>query len=44
MVGGLGMETVGKIVHADSAAKPAENDSELLERARQIGRTLAGGD
>ena len=42
MVGGLGMEFVGKILHFDSAAKPAKHDTELLEKARQIGLALAG--
>ena len=42
MVGGLGFETVGQIIHVDSHARPAANDAELLERARQIGRRLAG--
>lgn len=44
MVGGLGMKTVGKIVHVDSHAKPAKDDAALLEQARQIGRKLAGAD
>jgi multimeric flavodoxin WrbA len=42
MVGGLDMQYVGKIVHVDSAAKPAKHDAELLEKARQIGLALAG--
>jgi multimeric flavodoxin WrbA len=42
MVGGLGMETVGQILHADSAANPAKDDAALLEQARGIGRALAG--
>jgi len=42
MVGGLDMQYVGKIVHTDSAAKPAKHDAELLENARQIGLALAG--
>jgi len=42
MIGGLTSDTVGGIVHADSAANPAENDSELLEQARQLGRKLVG--
>jgi len=42
MVGGLDMEFVGKIVHADSAANPAKDDAELLEKARRIGLALAG--
>jgi multimeric flavodoxin WrbA len=42
MVGGLDMEEVGRIVHANSAAKPAKRDPELLDRARRIGLALAG--
>jgi multimeric flavodoxin WrbA len=42
MVGGLGMEAVGKIVHVNSADMPAKDDAALLEEARQIGRRLAG--
>jgi multimeric flavodoxin WrbA len=42
MVGGLDMQYVGKIVHFDSAANPAKHDTELLEKARQIGLALAG--
>ena len=42
IVGGLDMQYVGKIVHTDSAAKPAKNDAELLEKARHIGLALAG--
>jgi hypothetical protein len=42
MIGGLDMQYVGKIVHFDSAAKPAKDDSELLEKARLIGLALAG--
>ena len=42
MVGGLDMQYVGKIVHFDSAAKPAKHDSELLKKARRIGLALAG--
>ncbi len=42
MVGGLDMKYVGKIVHTDSAAKPAKHDAELLEKARHIGLELAG--
>lgn len=42
MVGGLGMETVGTIVHADSLDRPARHDAELLDRARRIGLRLAG--
>jgi multimeric flavodoxin WrbA len=44
MVGGLGMKSVGKIVHVDSHARPAKDDTALLEQARQIGRRLAGAD
>lgn len=44
MIGGLGMETVGSIVHADSAENPSRADAALLEKARQIGRRLAGQD
>jgi multimeric flavodoxin WrbA len=40
MVGGLGMETVGEIVHVNSQVKPAREDRELMELARQIGRKL----
>jgi len=36
------MQYVGKIVHFDSAANPAKHDTELLEKARQIGLALAG--
>ena len=42
MVGGLDMQYVGKIVHFDSADKPAKQDADLLEKARQIGLALAG--
>ena len=42
MVGGLGMETVGKIVHTNSAENPSKSDAALLEEARQLGRKLAG--
>jgi multimeric flavodoxin WrbA len=42
MVGGLGMEYVGKILHFDSHTKPAKDDTELLEKARRIGLALAG--
>lgn len=42
MVGGLGMQYVGKIVHFDSHVKPAKDDAELLEKAHQIGLALAG--
>jgi multimeric flavodoxin WrbA len=42
MVGGLGMESVGKIVHVDSQAKPARGNRDLLAQAHRIGRTLAG--
>ncbi len=42
MVGGLGLETVGKIVHVNSLTKPASEDHELLATARQIGRKLLG--
>jgi len=42
MVGGLGLETVGKILHVNSAEKPAKDDPELLEQARRIGLKLAG--
>jgi multimeric flavodoxin WrbA len=42
MVGNLGMEAVGKIVHVDSQANPAKQDPTLLEQARQIGSRLAG--
>jgi multimeric flavodoxin WrbA len=42
MVGGLDMQFKGKIVHTDSAANPAKNDAELLEKARRIGLALAG--
>lgn len=42
MIGGLGMEKVGGIVHSDSHIKPAKADPGLLDRARGIGRALAG--
>jgi multimeric flavodoxin WrbA len=42
MVGGLGMETVGTIVHANSHDRPARHDAALLDRARRIGLRLAG--
>ncbi|MFC1825156.1 flavodoxin family protein [Thermodesulfobacteriota bacterium] len=42
MVGSLGMEKVGQIVHVDSDLRPARSDQELLEMARAIGRKLAG--
>jgi multimeric flavodoxin WrbA len=42
MVGGLGMETVGKIVHVNSLTNPAREDHKLLAKARQIGRKLLG--
>ena len=42
MVGGLDMQFMGKIVHTDSAANPAKDDAELLEKARRIGLALAG--
>jgi multimeric flavodoxin WrbA len=42
MVGGLGMEYVGKILHFDSHTKPAKDDPDLLEKAHQIGLALAG--
>jgi multimeric flavodoxin WrbA len=42
MIGGLTSETVGGIVHADSEARPAKDDPELLDRARALGRKLAG--
>jgi hypothetical protein len=42
MVGGLDMQYVGKIVHCNSAAEPAKNDAELLDKARRIGLALAG--
>jgi len=40
--GGLGMETVGKIIHVNSHIQPAKDDPELLEAARQVGKRLAG--
>ena len=40
---GLGMTSVGKIVHANSKEKPAKDDSVLLEEAHKIGIKLAGG-
>jgi len=39
---GFGMKEVGRIVHSDSAASPAEKDDALLEEAFLIGRRLAG--
>ncbi len=42
MIGGLGLESVGRIVHVNSHETPAEGDEALLRQARQIGRRLAG--
>ena len=42
MVGGLGMENVGRIVHINSHLDPAKDNGELLGQARRIGRRLAG--
>jgi multimeric flavodoxin WrbA len=42
MIGGLGMESAGKIIHANSHVNPAKDAPDLLERAKQIGRALAG--
>jgi len=41
MIGGLGMESVGRIVHLNSQERPAEEDEALLREARLIGRRLA---
>ncbi len=38
---GLGMEEAGRIIHTNSHFDPAEGNSDLLEKARSIGRTLA---
>ncbi|MEE9913108.1 MAG: flavodoxin family protein [Deltaproteobacteria bacterium] len=37
---GLGMTVVGKILHTESADKPAAGNRELLERAFEIGRKM----
>jgi multimeric flavodoxin WrbA len=37
---GLGMDVVGKIIHAESAEKPAAGNRDLLERAFDIGRKM----
>lgn len=39
---GLGMQEVGRIIHADSHVSPASKNEALLEEARAIGRRLAG--
>ena len=36
MVGGLDMQYAGKIVHTDSSANPAKNDTELLENPELV--------
>lgn len=41
---GFGMEEVGRIIHTSSAKVPAKDDHDLLEKARSIGRRLAGGE
>nr|MBP7342751.1 flavodoxin family protein [Syntrophaceae bacterium] len=38
--GGLGFEGVGRILHTQSADKPAASDRALLERAFDIGRKM----
>ncbi len=38
--GGLGMNEVGRIVHANSQLSPAIDDGDLLEEARRIGQKL----
>lgn len=37
---GLGMDVVGRVIHTESAEKPAAGDRELLERAFDIGRKM----
>lgn len=37
---GLGMDVVGKIIHTDSAEKPATGNRELLEQAFDVGRKM----
>lgn len=38
---GLGMDVVGKIIHTESAEKPASGNRDLLEKAFDIGRKMA---
>jgi multimeric flavodoxin WrbA len=37
---GLGLNEVGRIIHTDSAAKPAKDDATLLREAHDLGRRL----
>ncbi len=40
---GFGMEEVGRIIHTSSEQMPAAENPDLLQRAGEIGRNLAGG-
>jgi multimeric flavodoxin WrbA len=39
---GLGMEEVGRIIHANSHLDPAKSSTPFLDQAEEIGRRLAG--
>ena len=40
---GFGMEEAGRIIHTNSEQMPAAKNTDLLEKARQIGRHLVKG-
>jgi len=41
---GFGMKEVGRIIHSNSNLDPAKDNKDILEKARQVGRRLAGQD